>query len=42
MSPVSPGFTGRLTWQLAGVVEIKEETARTKSLELKMPDWPGR
>jgi ferredoxin-NADP reductase len=23
------------------VVEIVEETARTKSLALEMPDWPG-
>lgn len=32
---------GRLTWQLAGVVELVDETARTKSLVLKRPDWPG-
>jgi ferredoxin-NADP reductase len=31
----------RLTWQLAGVVEVIEETARTKSLVLESPDWPG-
>ena len=32
---------GRLTWQLARVAEIREETARTKSLTLELPDWPG-
>ncbi len=32
---------GRLTWQLVSVVEIGEETSRTKSLVLRMPDWPG-
>ena len=32
---------GRLTWQLASVLEIVEETERTKSLVLELPDWPG-
>src|SRR6478609_11787138 len=32
---------GRLTWQQVGVVELHGETARTKSLVLNMPDWPG-
>lgn len=32
---------GRLTWQVATVVELVEETARTKSLVLHVPDWPG-
>lgn len=32
---------GRLTWQLATVVELVEETARTRSLVLELPDWPG-
>jgi ferredoxin-NADP reductase len=32
---------GRLTWQLVSLVEIVEETSRTKSLVLTMPDWPG-
>jgi ferredoxin-NADP reductase len=30
-----------LTWQQVGVVELHGETARTKSLVLNMPDWPG-
>ncbi len=32
---------GRLTWQLVSVIETVEETSRTKSLMLKLPDWPG-
>jgi ferredoxin-NADP reductase len=31
----------RLTWQLATVVELVEETARTRSIALDPPDWPG-
>jgi ferredoxin-NADP reductase len=32
---------GRLTWQVATVVELLDETARTKSIVLDPPDWPG-
>ncbi len=32
---------GRLTWQLARVAELVDETARCKSLLLELPDWPG-
>jgi ferredoxin-NADP reductase len=32
---------GRLTWQLARVVEVVTETERTKSLMLDAADWPG-
>jgi len=32
---------GRLTWQLASVVELVPETARTRSIALDPPDWPG-
>ena len=32
---------GRLTWQLASVVEVVEETARVKSVVLELPEWPG-
>jgi ferredoxin-NADP reductase len=32
---------GRLTWQVATVEEIVEETARAKTLVLDVPDWPG-
>ena len=32
---------GRLTWQLADVVEIFPETARVKTLGLDVPAWPG-
>ena len=31
----------RLTWQLGTVVELVEETARTKSIALELPDWSG-
>ena len=31
----------RLTWQLARVVEIVPENARTKSILLDVHDWPG-
>jgi ferredoxin-NADP reductase len=32
---------GRLTWQLRRVVELVDETSRTKSIVLEPPDWPG-
>jgi ferredoxin-NADP reductase len=32
---------GRLTWQLGEVVDTRTETARTRSLTLAMPAWPG-
>jgi ferredoxin-NADP reductase len=32
---------GRLTWQLAEVVEAIEETPRVKSLVLRAPEWGG-
>jgi ferredoxin-NADP reductase len=32
---------GRLTWQVATVVELLDETARAKSIVLDPPDWPG-
>jgi ferredoxin-NADP reductase len=31
----------RLTWQLATVVELVDETARSKSIVLDPPAWPG-
>jgi ferredoxin-NADP reductase len=31
----------RLTWQLARVVELVAENARTTSLVLEPTDWPG-
>jgi ferredoxin-NADP reductase len=34
-------LSGRLTWQLARVVEVRAETARTKTIVLEAPDWPG-
>jgi ferredoxin-NADP reductase len=32
---------GRLTWRLADVVEVVPETARTATLVLDAPGWPG-
>jgi ferredoxin-NADP reductase len=32
---------GRLTWQLATVLELVEETPRCKSIVFELPDWPG-
>ena len=32
---------GRLTWQLARVVDVVPENARTKSIVLDAHDWPG-
>jgi ferredoxin-NADP reductase len=32
---------GRLSWQLADVIEIVPETARVKTLALDVPDWRG-
>jgi ferredoxin-NADP reductase len=31
----------RLTWQLATVVELVDETPRTRSIVLDLPGWPG-
>jgi ferredoxin-NADP reductase len=32
---------GRLTWQLATVLDVVIENARTKTLALDVPEWPG-
>jgi ferredoxin-NADP reductase len=32
---------GRLTWQLASVVEIVPETPHVKTIAFEVPDWPG-
>ena len=32
---------GRLTWQLGRVVELVQETPRTKSIALELPNWVG-
>lgn len=32
---------GRLTWQIGEVVATRQETARTKSLTIALPDWSG-
>ncbi|HET6551117.1 MAG TPA: FAD-binding oxidoreductase, partial [Solirubrobacter sp.] len=31
----------RLTWQVAGVVELLDETPRVRSIVLEPPDWAG-
>jgi ferredoxin-NADP reductase len=32
---------GRLTWQLAEVVDVVRETSRVKTIVFDVPDWPG-
>jgi len=32
---------GRLTWQLADVVELRDETPRVRTIVLRHPAWPG-
>jgi ferredoxin-NADP reductase len=32
---------GRLTWQVATVEDVVDETARVRTLVLDVPDWPG-
>jgi ferredoxin-NADP reductase len=32
---------GRLTWQVATVDDVVEETARVRTIVLDVPDWPG-
>jgi ferredoxin-NADP reductase len=32
---------GRLTWQVATVDEVVDETARVRTIVLDVPDWPG-
>lgn len=32
---------GRLTWRVATVAEVRDETATARTLVLDVPDWPG-
>jgi len=32
---------GRLTWQVATVVDVRSETPRARTLVLDVPEWPG-
>src|SRR5262249_40941009 len=32
---------GRLTWQIGEIIATQEETSRTKSLTIAVPQWPG-
>jgi ferredoxin-NADP reductase len=32
---------GRLTWQVAGVEQVVDETPRVRTIVLDVPDWPG-
>ena len=32
---------GRLSWQLARVVDLVDETPSVRSIVLEPPDWPG-
>jgi len=38
---VSTVSSPRIAWRLATVVNVKDETARSRSLILDVPDWPG-
>ena len=33
--------SGRLTWRVATVAEVRAETASARTLVLEVPDWPG-
>jgi ferredoxin-NADP reductase len=35
------GIAGRITWRLAELVELIDETPRVRSLVFDVPDWPG-
>jgi ferredoxin-NADP reductase len=37
----APAIPRRLRWQLAEVVENREETPRARTLIVRVPDWPG-
>jgi ferredoxin-NADP reductase len=32
---------GRLDWRVATVVDVRDETARARTLTLDVPDWAG-
>jgi ferredoxin-NADP reductase len=34
-------LTGRLTWRVATVVDVRPETSTARTLVLDVPDWPG-
>lgn len=38
---VGTALSGRLTWQLAKVVDVIDETPRCKSIAFEVPDWAG-
>jgi ferredoxin-NADP reductase len=38
---VGTAVRGRLTWQVATVDEVVDETARVRTIVLGVPDWPG-
>jgi ferredoxin-NADP reductase len=37
----SDGTAPRIAWRLAAVIDVIPETARTRTLVLDVPDWPG-
>jgi ferredoxin-NADP reductase len=37
----SPAVAARITWRLATVAEVVEETPHARTLVLDVPDWPG-
>ena len=38
---VGTALPRRLTWQLGTVTELVDENARSRSIVLELPDWPG-
>src|SRR5215813_12301307 len=37
----TPAVAPRLQWRVARVVEVRDETPRTRTLALDVPEWPG-
>src|SRR5262249_48259637 len=40
-SVAGTALRGRLTWQVATVAEVVDETPRVRTVVLDVPDWPG-
>jgi ferredoxin-NADP reductase len=40
-APPSPAAAARITWRLATVAEVVDETPHARTLLLDVPDWPG-
>jgi ferredoxin-NADP reductase len=40
-TPPMPNMPRRILWRFADIVDIRVETPKTKSLILRVPEWPG-